>query len=96
MSLPVHPTQIYAAIASFLILALLVAYYPRQRRQGEIMALLMILYPLTRWPIESLRGDEPALFAGMTLSQNISLALLAAGIAVWIRLKPMAFTQSSC
>ncbi len=66
-SLPVHPTQLYAALAGFLVLALLVAYYPRQRRQGEIMAILMILYPLTRWPIESLRGDEPALFAGMTL-----------------------------
>ncbi len=94
-SLPVHPTQLYAALAGFLILTLLVVYYPRQRRQGEIMALLMILYPLTRWPIESLRGDEPALFAGMTLSQNISLGLLAGGIAAWIRLKPMAFTQSS-
>jgi len=94
-SLPVHPTQLYAAIAGFLILALLVAYYPRQRRQGEIMALLMILYPLTRWPIEALRGDEPALFAGMTLSQNISLGLLFCGIAVWILLRPRAFTQSS-
>jgi len=94
-SLPVHPTQLYAAIAGFLILALLVAYYPRQRRQGEIMALLMILYPLTRWPIEALRGDEPTLLAGMTLSQNISLGLLVGGIAVWIRLRPRAFTQSS-
>ncbi len=94
-SLPVHPTQLYAALAGFLIVALLVAYYPRQRRQGEIMALLMILYPLTRWPIEALRGDEPALFAGMTLSQNISLGLLVGGIAVWILLKPGAFTQSS-
>ena len=63
---------------------------------GEIMALLMILYPLTRWPIEGFRGDEPALFAGMTLSQNISLGLLVGGIAAWILLKPTAFTQSSC
>jgi len=94
-SLPVHPTQLYAAIAGFLVLALLVAYYHRQRRQGEIMALLMILYPLTRWPIEAFRGDEPALLAGMTLSQNISLGLLVGGIAVWILLKPRAFTQSS-
>jgi phosphatidylglycerol:prolipoprotein diacylglycerol transferase len=96
LSLPVHPTQLYAAAAGFLILALLVAYYSRQRRQGEIMALLMILYPLSRWPIEAFRGDEPALFAGMTLSQNISLGLLAGGIAVWTFLRPRAFTQSSC
>jgi phosphatidylglycerol:prolipoprotein diacylglycerol transferase len=87
-SVPVHPTQVYAALAAFLVLGLLLLYYPRQRRQGEIMALLMIFYPLTRWPIECLRGDEPALFAGMTLAQIISVALLASGVAVWLFLKP--------
>ncbi len=86
-SLPVHPTQLYAALAAFLVLAILLAYYPRQRRHGEIMALLMIFYPLTRWPIECLRGDEPALLAGMTLGQNISMGLFAGGIAVWLILK---------
>jgi phosphatidylglycerol:prolipoprotein diacylglycerol transferase len=74
-SLPVHPTQLYAAFAGAIILAILCGYYPRRRRDGEVMALLMILYPLSRWPIESLRGDETAIFAGMTLSQNISVGL---------------------
>jgi phosphatidylglycerol:prolipoprotein diacylglycerol transferase len=87
-SLPVHPTQLYAAFAALLVLVILVAYFSRQRRQGEIMALLMILYPVTRWPIEALRGDEPALLAGMTLAQNISLGLFVGGIAVWFCLKP--------
>ena len=47
------------------------------------MALLMILYPLTRWPIESLRADEIAVFGGMTLSQNISVGLLIMGLTFW-------------
>jgi len=50
------------------------------------MALLMILYPLTRWPIESLRGDETAMLAGMTLSQNISVGLLLLGLVFWVLL----------
>jgi hypothetical protein len=50
------------------------------------MGLLMILYPMTRWPIEALRADEPAVFAGMTWSQNISVALLGGGLAVWVGL----------
>ena len=37
---------------------------------------LIILYSRERWPIESLRGDETVVFAGMTLSQNISAGLL--------------------
>ena len=46
----------------------------------------MILYSLTRWPIESLRSDEPAIFAGMTLSQNISVGLLLLGLVFWAKL----------
>ena len=85
-SLPVHPTQLYAALSGVIILAILCAYFPRRRRDGEVMALLMILYPLTRWPIESLRGDETAVFAGMTLSQNISVGLLLLGLVFWVQL----------
>jgi phosphatidylglycerol:prolipoprotein diacylglycerol transferase len=85
-SLPVHPTQLYAAGAGLVILVIMSLYFPRRRRDGEIMALLMILYPLTRWPIESLRGDEQVLFAGMTLSQNISVSLFLMGLMLVVRL----------
>jgi phosphatidylglycerol:prolipoprotein diacylglycerol transferase len=81
-SLPVHPTQLYSAAAGFVVLGLLLLYSRRPRRAGELMALLMIVYPLTRWPIEALRSDEPAVFAGMTWSQNISVALLVAGLTL--------------
>jgi phosphatidylglycerol:prolipoprotein diacylglycerol transferase len=84
-SLPVHPTQIYAALSGLIILIVLSARFPYRRRDGEIMALLMILYSVTRWPIESLRGDERAIFAGMTLSQDISVGLLLLGLFVWAR-----------
>jgi phosphatidylglycerol:prolipoprotein diacylglycerol transferase len=82
-SLPVHPTQLYAALSGFIVLGLLLAYFPRRRRPGEAMALLMILYALSRWPIEALRSDERAFIAGMTASQAISVALLVLGLAVW-------------
>jgi len=85
-SLPVHPTQLYAAVAGFVVLGLLLAHFPRRRRRGEVMALLMILYSLSRWPVEALRADERAVFAGMTSSQNISVALLIFGLAIWFSL----------
>jgi phosphatidylglycerol---prolipoprotein diacylglyceryl transferase len=89
-SLPVHPTQLYASIAGFGLLGLLLAYSRRIRAAGETMAVLMIAYPITRWPLEMLRGDEPAIFAGMTLSQNISVALFASGLVVWFWLRKSA------
>jgi phosphatidylglycerol:prolipoprotein diacylglycerol transferase len=86
-SLPVHPTQIYASLAGFALLALLLAYFPLRRAAGEVMAVLMIAYPLTRWPLEAVRGDEPPILGGMTLSQNISVAVFVCGLTVWLGLR---------
>jgi phosphatidylglycerol:prolipoprotein diacylglycerol transferase len=86
-SLPVHPTQLYAAAAGLIVLGLLLIAARRPRRPGELMAVLMIAYPLTRWPIEALRGDEPAVFAGMTWAQDIGVALLLGGLALRFRLR---------
>jgi phosphatidylglycerol---prolipoprotein diacylglyceryl transferase len=82
----VHPTQIYSAIDGFVLLALLSAYYPLRRRDGAVMALLMVTYPITRFLIEYLRNDEGAIFAGLTISQNISVLTFLAGLAFWYQL----------
>ena len=82
-SLPVHPTQIYAAIDGLVLLILLSAFYPLRRRDGEVAGLLMLAYPITRFVVELLRNDEGVFFAGMTISQNISVALFAAGLVYW-------------
>jgi phosphatidylglycerol:prolipoprotein diacylglycerol transferase len=87
LSLPVHPTQLYSCAAGLLVLAVLLLYARRERRPGEVMAILMIAYPLTRWPIEAIRSDEPSVFLGMSWSQNISVALLAAGLGAWLLLR---------
>jgi phosphatidylglycerol:prolipoprotein diacylglycerol transferase len=85
-SLPVHPTQLYSAIDGIVLLFLLSAYYPLRRRDGEVMALLMVTYPVTRFLIEYLRNDEGVFFAGLTISQNISVLLLLSGLAFWYAL----------
>jgi phosphatidylglycerol:prolipoprotein diacylglycerol transferase len=85
-SLPVHPTQLYSAIDGLILLMLLSAYYPLRRRDGEVMALLMVTYPITRFLIEYLRNDEGVFFLGLTISQNISIALFVAGLMYWLGL----------
>jgi phosphatidylglycerol:prolipoprotein diacylglycerol transferase len=83
-SLPLHPTQLYSALDSLIICLLLLAFYPLRRRDGEVMGLLMIAYPITRFLIEYLRNDEGVFFAGFTISQNVSILLLLGGLAYWI------------
>jgi phosphatidylglycerol---prolipoprotein diacylglyceryl transferase len=82
-SLPLHPTQLYSALDGLIILALLSAYYPLRRRDGEVFGLLIVAYPITRFLIEYLRNDEVAFIAGMTISQAISVVLLAVAAVYW-------------
>jgi phosphatidylglycerol---prolipoprotein diacylglyceryl transferase len=86
-SLPIHPTQIYASTDGLVLLLLLSAYFPLRRRDGEVIALLMIAYPVTRFLIEFLRNDEGAFLAGLTISQNISVVLFLSGLAFWAWLR---------
>ena len=82
-SLPVHPTQLYAALDGFVLLGLLSAFYPFRRRDGEVMALLMVCYPVSRFAIETLRDDEGVFLIGLTISQFISVVLFPCGVLVW-------------
>ncbi len=82
-SLPIHPTQLYSSIDGLILLALLSAYFPLRRRDGEVMALLLVTYPITRFLIEILRGDEAAFLNGLTISQNVSVLTLLFGLAFW-------------
>jgi phosphatidylglycerol:prolipoprotein diacylglycerol transferase len=85
-SRPVHPTQLYSTVDALILCLLLWVYYPFRRRDGEVIALLITIYPITRFLIEGLRTDEPKNILGMTISQNISLIVLAVAAALWIYL----------
>jgi phosphatidylglycerol:prolipoprotein diacylglycerol transferase len=83
-SRPVHPTQLYSAIDGAILGWLLWTFYPLRRHDGEAIALLLTVHPITRFLLEVIRTDEPAVFGtGMTISQNVSLVLLACGTALW-------------
>jgi phosphatidylglycerol:prolipoprotein diacylglycerol transferase len=92
-SLPVHPTQLYSALDAFLLLGVLMWFYPRRRRDGEVMALLMVTYPIARFANECLRGDEGAILAGLSAAQAISVGLFMAGVATWIYLARLPQTR---
>ncbi len=81
---PVHPTQTYGAITGLLLCLLLLAYDPFRRRDGELIALALTLYPINRFLLEAIRTDELAIFGtGMSISQNVSLGLLLVAAGLW-------------
>jgi len=84
-SIKVHPTQLYSSINAALIFLLLWAYFPFRKAHGEVFALMLIAYAITRFLLESIRIDEPTVgFTPFTISQLISFATLAVGVAVFV------------
>jgi phosphatidylglycerol:prolipoprotein diacylglycerol transferase len=82
-SLPIHPAQLYSAITAALIGWVLWSYYPLRRRDGQVVGLMLALYPISRFLEEIIRTDEPAVFGtGLSISQNISLAVFVTGIGL--------------
>ncbi|MFV1964587.1 MAG: prolipoprotein diacylglyceryl transferase family protein [Pirellulaceae bacterium] len=83
-SLPVHPTQIYSSLNAALIFFLLWAFFPFRTRDGQVFALLMTLYPVSRFMLEIIRDDEHGRFGtALTISQLISLVSLAGVALLW-------------
>lgn len=76
-SLPVHPTQIYSSINALLLCLVTLAWFPYRRRDGEVFALLIASYAVTRFLLEVIRIDEGGFGGtGLTISQNVSAAML--------------------
>jgi phosphatidylglycerol:prolipoprotein diacylglycerol transferase len=86
-TLPIHPAQLYSTLDGLLICLFLLAYTPFRRRDGEVLALLMTIYPVTRFLIEIIRTDEAAVFhTQLSISQNVSLVVLLAAAGLWFYL----------
>jgi len=83
-SLPVHPAQLYAAVDAALLAVLACAATPALRREGAVFALVLTLHPLSRILLEIIRVDEkPALGTPLSISQLVSLVLLALAAVLW-------------
>lgn len=78
LTLPSHPTQIYAMMASFLIFAALLSVEKRRRFPGQVFFSYLAMYSVYRFLIEFLRKGVTAevAFAGLTQAQVVSLAVL--------------------
>jgi phosphatidylglycerol:prolipoprotein diacylglycerol transferase len=82
LGIPLHPTQIYEALATFLIFGILVWRYRHRTYDGQIFLLYLVLYAVARFFIEFLRGDEDRGFVfNHLLSTSQVIALLALGTA---------------
>ncbi len=87
--IPLHPTQLYAVLAGLVILAVLLWWRKRQKFDGELFILFMVLYAVLRSVVEIFRDDPRGVYFNglISTSQIVSagVALLALGLYLWRR-----------
>ena len=82
LGLPMHPTQLYESAADALIFAFLYRAINKSHAPGSILGWYLALYSSARFVIEFFRFHEQGLHFGLSYTQWISLATLAAGVGL--------------
>jgi prolipoprotein diacylglyceryltransferase len=87
-----RPAQVLGIINALLLFGLLFWFFRYRKCEGQVFALMLILYPPTRFLLESVRDDDHFnLFHGnWTHNQINAWFMVAAGILIWhlVKLKP--------
>jgi phosphatidylglycerol:prolipoprotein diacylglycerol transferase len=84
---PLHPTQIYHSLAGFITFGLLLLSKKWFKKDGQIFALLLILYAIFRFGIEFLRGDYRGEILFLSATQVIALLVFFLGLFLLLRKK---------
>ncbi len=90
-SLPVKPAQIIGIINALLLAGLLIFFHRLRKREGQVFALMLVLYPITRFLLEMLRSHGEYGLGRTILSHNqyTSLVVAVTGIIFWCILRKL-------
>ena len=84
LDVPLHPTQIYSSLSSFIIFLLILVLYSKKKFEGQVFLWLMIMHSTARLAIERFRGDDRGILLGSNMSMTQLVATLILIISVGI------------
>jgi phosphatidylglycerol:prolipoprotein diacylglycerol transferase len=88
--LPVHPTQLYDALLNLALYAGLALLFRHRRKfDGQIFAVYLMCYAITRSTVELFRGDysDAHLHNGLTPAHVLSIGIFSAGTVLFFVLR---------
>jgi len=87
LGVPLHPTQLYEAIAEAIIFVILYFRIAKPHKPGAIIGLYLVLYAAVRFFDDFLRDpQQPNPFGGpFNNAQWISLGLIATVVVIWLK-----------
>jgi phosphatidylglycerol:prolipoprotein diacylglycerol transferase len=80
-----YPVQLYEAFFNLGLYAFLTWFYLNRRmeRKGPVLALYLVIYPIIRFLLEFIRGDDRMRLGALDVAQEISLILIMTGLILW-------------
>lgn len=84
---PLHPTQLYMTLGLMAVFVVSMIALRRKRFDGYVCLVYCLLYGLLRFVVECYRGDSVRSVFDMTVSQTISLGLVAFAVAMFAALR---------
>ena len=85
LGVPLHPTQIYEAIAEFVIFGLLWQRAGWNLRPGAQIGFYLVMYSAVRFLVEFVRSHAQDLVWGLSLTQWMSAGFILLGLWYWQR-----------
>lgn len=82
-NIKILPTQIFSSLGDFLIAGILLYFARKERKDGQVAGLYMILYSIGRFLVEFLRGDPRGNIFSLSTSQFICIFVLIGGIIIY-------------
>ncbi len=82
-TLPIHPTQLYSFFSDIVLFFVLSVFFKYKKKDGEILLLFGMVYPIIRFCMELLRNDTPLYFNHFTIAQIISIFLFAISLPIF-------------
>ncbi|MGH9449500.1 MAG: prolipoprotein diacylglyceryl transferase [Terriglobia bacterium] len=93
LGVPIYPVQLFESALTLIIFLILLWFYKRKRRDGQIFVMYLMLYAVARFFLEYYRGDpDRGFFFHHTLSTAQMVAIIAFGLgiilSVYLRRQP--------
>lgn len=86
---PLHPTQIYDSLLNLALYVGLAWLYRRKKFDGQVFAVYLMCYAVTRSIVEAFRGDYSASHrhGGLTPAHLVSIGIFATGVVFFAVLR---------
>ncbi len=86
------PAQLLGVINALLLALILLVFFRLRRREGQVFAVMVVLYPITRFLLELIRSDNPHNLTSLQLTHNqwtsVVTVIAGIGLLVWLQKLP--------